>query len=98
MSEGAAGTVALKPSERIEADVGTRLAHFRKTHFANEPVAAPTSSFDYARQQAVREKISAERERFEWISLLNELDREAERRSIWEKRVEAFARGYGVEI
>jgi hypothetical protein len=34
-----------------------------------------------------------------WLmAIAEELDREAERRSAWEKRVEAFARDYGVEI
>src|SRR4051812_36219544 len=90
--------IEMSPSERIKAQVGTRLAHFRKTHFGSEPTGAATTVSESSRRQAIREKIEIERERIEWVSILYEIDREAERRSAWEKRVEAFARNYGVEI
>lgn len=105
--ESAEKPVALKPSERICARVKELelvvlevQRHTLNAAFELKLGRVATAS-EMGEYLASEDGLQAEviiRVGFSLAAVTEELDREAERRAAWEKRVEAFARDQGVEI
>jgi len=101
--ETAEKAAAQKPSERIGFACGVMAkeaaAEMRKAIESSFGKMSDDAWSQMLTQPHVENQINARLVgEFTIIGIIEELDREAVRRTVWEKRVEAFARDYGVEL